>query len=96
MFVPDIEKLVGDEEALPYVVFTDESVPELLIVGVAVPVTLKSSISQRSLASLFSNLILIFKFVLEGNEDMVTVLYPSVVLAPPPAGAKSNGVELPS
>jgi hypothetical protein len=96
ILVPDIEKLVGEEEAVPYVVLTEESVPELLIVGLTVPVILKSSISHTSLAELFNNVILIFKLLLEGKDEIATVLYPSVVLAPPPDGVKSIGVEFPS
>ena len=72
---------------------------ELLMVTegeAATPVILKSSTNHRSFAPSLSSVIRILRLLTAGSDEIVTVLKPSVVLAPPPPGVKSTGEVLPS
>ena len=75
---------------------TEEEDVEIPIVGVvpeAVPVILKSSMVQRSLLLLFSNVIRTRNCEVLGKFVISTVEYPSVVLEPPPEGVNTVGLE---
>jgi hypothetical protein len=102
--VPLKETVAFEAKFVPLIVTAAPTGPEAgekeVMVGavaeVGVPVILKSSTSHNSLTLLLSRVMRILRLLVKGMEVTVTVLNPSFVLAPPPAGEKSTGEVSPS